>query len=238
MASITLWFTIGTVGMALGTLALAYGFRLVPSSERGEYAILVAVPAIAVVAYALMALDVGGIESAVGGTVFVPRYVDWLLTTPLHILFLGLFAGASTGLVARAVGFQAATIVFGVAAALVGTPLKWGLYMAGCVSFLAVIYYAYDPFDAAARERDEATFALYRKLRAFLVVLWLVYPVIWLVGPNAVQVMDVETTALVVTYIDVVAKVGFGLIALNGYVVTVSREIAPTEAEADATAAD
>ncbi len=238
MVSITLWFTIGAVGMALGTLALAYGFLLVPASKRREYAILVAVPAIAVVAYALMALDVGAVASAVGGTVFVPRYVDWLLTTPLHILYLGLFAGTSASLVYRAAGLQAATIVLGVAAALVGAPLKWVLYLAGVVVFGAVVYHAYYPFDAAARERDEATFAIYRKLRAFLVVLWLVYPVIWIVGPNALQVMDVETTALVVSYIDIVSKVGFGLIALNGYIVTADRDLEIDTGAPEGTAAD
>jgi len=221
MASITLWFTLGTVGMALGTLVLAYGFRLIPEAKRREYAILVAVPAIAVVAYVLMALDIGAIETAVGGVAFVPRYVDWLLTTPLHILYLGLFAGASMNLVWRAAGLQAATIVLGLIAAVVASPVKWVLYLVGMGAFAAVVYHAYVPFDEAARHTDEATFALYRKLRAFLVVLWLVYPVIWLVGPNAVGVMDVETTALVVAYIDIVSKVGFGLIALNGYVVTV-----------------
>ena len=70
---------------------------------------------------------------------------------------------------------------------------------------------------------------VYRKLRAFLVVLWLVYPVIWLVGPNAVGVMDVETTALVVSYIDIVSKVGFGLIALNGYVAATDRDLEMAE---------
>jgi sensory rhodopsin len=227
MASITLWFTLGTVGMALGTLVLAYGFRLVPNTERREYAILVAVPAIAVVAYALMALGLGAIETTVGAVAFVPRYVDWLLTTPLHILYLGLFAGASTSLVWRAAGLQATTIALGLVAAVVAAPLKWVLYLAGMVTFAAVVYHAYAPFDEAARQNDEATFALYRKLRAFLVVLWLVYPVIWLAGPNAFQLMDVETTALVVTYIDLVAKVGFGFILLQSHAVLEEGQTAP-----------
>jgi len=217
---IALWFTLGTVGMALGTIALGLGLRVVPASERRTYMPLIAVPAVAVVAYALMAVGIGGVRSAVGGTVFVPRYADWLVTTPLHVLFLGLFAGASRSALARALGLQALTILLGSTAALVAGPLKWLLYLAGCGAFAGVVYHAYVQFDAAARDRDGATFALYRKLRAFLVVLWLVYPVIWLVGPNAGGLMDVETTALVVTYIDVVSKVGLGLIALNGYLVT------------------
>jgi len=48
------------------------------------------------------------------------------------------------------------------------------------------------------------------------------YPVIWIAGPNATGLMDVETTALVVAYIDIVSKVGLGLIALNGYTVAAS----------------
>jgi sensory rhodopsin len=232
MASITLWFTLGTVGMALGTLVLAYGLRYVPAVHRRVYATLIAVPGIAVVAYALMAAGVGGVASAVGGTVFLPRYVDWLLTTPLHIVFLGLFAGAAVRPLAGAAGLQAATILLGMGAALVAGPLKWVLYLTGVVAFGAVVYVAYVQFDAAARERGGDTLALYRKLRAFLVVLWLVYPVIWLTGPNALGLMDVETTALVVAYIDIVSKVGLGLIALNGYVVGVgaaSTDVTPAD---------
>ncbi|MFC7134951.1 MULTISPECIES: bacteriorhodopsin [Salinibaculum] len=216
MASIELWFTLGTAGMALGTLVLAYGLRLLPRSQWRRYSILIAVPGIAVVAYALMALDVGAVETAVGGTAFIPRYVDWLLTTPLHILYLGLFAGAARGVIGRAVGLQTATIVLGLAGALVAAPLKWVLYAGGLVTFAGVVYYAYGDFGEAAERQGGATAALYRKLRAFLVVLWLVYPLIWLVGPNSLVLMDVETTALVVTYIDIVSKVGLGLIALNG----------------------
>jgi sensory rhodopsin len=220
MNSITLWYALGTVGMALGTILLAYGWRYVPAEAWRPYATLVAVPGIAVVAYALMAAGIGGVPSAVGGTVFLPRYADWLLTTPLHIVFLGLFAGAARRHTTRAAGFQAVTIVLGAAAALVAGPLKWLLFLAGVAAFGAVVYVTYVQFDAAARERGGTTFSRYRRLRAFLVVLWSVYPIIWLVGPNAAGLMDVETTALVVAYIDVVSKIGLGLIALNGYVVS------------------
>jgi sensory rhodopsin len=216
MATIDLWFTIGTLGMALGTLVLAAGLRLLPRSVWRRYSILIAVPAIAVVAYAVMSLGIGSVETPTGGVVYIPRYIDWLLTTPLHILYLGLFAGAARGVIGRAVGLQTATIVFGLAAALVASPLKWLLYGAGLLSFAGVVYYAYGAFGDAADRQAGSTAALYRKLRAFLVVLWLVYPLIWLVGPNSLALMDVETTALVVTYIDVVSKVGLGLIALNG----------------------
>jgi len=232
---IGLWFLLGTIGMALGTVALAVGIGQVPEENRRRYAILVVVPLVAVVAYGLMALGIGGIETD-SGTVYIPRYVDWLITTPLHVLFIGLFAGVSTSLLARTVGLQALVIVFGLAGALVASPLNWLLFLAGSLAFAAVVYAAFDDFEDAARDRPDDQYALFRQLRAFLIVLWLVYPVIWLLGGPGLALLDTETTALVVAYLDVVAKVGLGLIALNHWV-GIGVETGGS-VEADATAAD
>jgi len=218
MVDITLWFTLGTLGMVVGTAMLVYGLVLVPREKRRLLAWIAAVPAIAAVAYALMALGIGGLRTADGAVVFVPRYVDWLLTTPIHVAVIALVVGASRRLVAKIAGLQALTIVFGFAGAALAAPLSWGLYALGSLCFAGVVYILFrDLEDRAAGASDEAA-ALFRKLRAFVVVLWLVYPVIWLLASSGVGVMDSETTALVVSYIDVVAKVGFGLITINDYV--------------------
>ncbi|MFB6297754.1 MAG: bacteriorhodopsin [Salinirussus sp.] len=213
-SSIGLWFGLGAAGMALGTLVLAAGTRWVPAADRRRYAILVAVPLIAVVAYVLMALGVGGIETT-GGTVYLPRYVDWLLTTPLHVLYVGLLAGVSTSVLARTSGLQALTIVLGLGGALVDGPLAWLLFAAGMVAFGGVIYDAFVSFDESARGLPGDRYALFRQLRAFLVVLWLIYPVVWLLGGPGLGLLDTETASLVVAYLDVVSKVGLGLIAMN-----------------------
>jgi len=224
MVDITLWFTLGTIGMVLGTGLLAYGLSLVPDENRRPFLLVVGVPGIAAVAYGVMALGYGGLETAKGTTVFVPRYVDWLLTTPVHVVFIGLIVGASTKLLARVALLQALTIVFGFVGATVAAPLNWAFYLAGSVTFGVVVYHFYRDFEALSAEQTDGIEALFRKLRSFVVVLWLVYPVIWVVGVAGVGLMDVETTALVVSYIDVVAKVGFGLIALNEYVNLAERD--------------
>jgi sensory rhodopsin len=216
MPTITTWFALGAVGMALGTLALASGFRVVPEENRPRYAILVAVPLIAVGAYALMALGISGVRTGTGSTVYALRYVDWLLTTPLHVLYLGLLAGAAMGVVYRAIGLMAATIVLGFAGAMLAPPLKWPLFLAGSAAFAGVVYYTVRDFEAAAVESNATTAAIFRKLRAFLVVLWVIYPVIWLLSPVGFDLMNTTTATLVTAYIDVIAKVGFGLIALSG----------------------
>lgn len=216
MTTISTWFTLGLLGELLGTAVLAYGYTLVPESTRKRYLLLVAIPGIAIIAYALLVLGVGSIQSG-GHTVYVTRYVDWLLTTPINVLYLGLLANAAREDIAKLVGLQALTIVFGFAGAVTPSPVSYGLFALGGLAFAGVVFLLYrDVADAAAASLGDVEESLYRTLRNFVVVLWLVYPVVWLLSQAGIGLMDVETTSLVVAYLDVVTKVGFGLIALYG----------------------
>ncbi|MFW6018913.1 MAG: bacteriorhodopsin [Halapricum sp.] len=209
------WFALGTVGMAVGTLGLAVGYTRLSDPHRIPFLDLVAVTAIATVAYGLMALDLGAVTSARGATLYVPRYVDWLLTTPLHVIYIGWLAGADRSTLGKLAGLQAATIVLGFVGGMVASPLNLVLFAAGSAVFAVLVYLLYADISDLAHERDDMTLALYRTLRNFVVVLWLIYPVIWLLSGPGFGLMDTETASLVVTYIDVVAKVGFGLIAYS-----------------------
>jgi sensory rhodopsin len=215
MVEITTWFAMGTVGMLLGTVGLGYATTLLPAAERRRFWLLVVVPGIALVAYGVMALGFGGLDTTTG-IVYIPRYVDWLLTTPIHVAYIGLLVGADRSLIYRVAALQAATIVLGFAAALLSFPLNLLLFAAGSVTFGGVVWYFFNDFERVAVEsQPDSVVDLFRKIRSFVVVLWLVYPVIWVLAPAGFGLMDIETTSLVVTYIDVVAKVGFGLIVLN-----------------------
>ncbi|WP_324757562.1 bacteriorhodopsin [Haloarcula sp. GH36] len=222
MDTITTWFMLGLLGELLGTAVLAYGYTLVPKGDRRRYLLLVAIPGIAVVAYALLFLGIGTIQSD-GHTVYVVRYVDWLLTTPINVLYLGLLAHASRRDIAKLVGLQALTIVFGFAGAVTSSPVSYGLFALGGLAFAGVVYLLYrDVAAVATASLSDIEAGLYRTLRNFVVVLWLVYPVVWVLSQAGIGLMDVETTALVITYLDVVTKVGFGLIALYGRTTLVS----------------
>ncbi len=217
MTTITTWFTLGLLGELLGTAVLAYGYTLVPEATRKRYLLLVAIPGIAIFAYLLLVLDVGAIDGG-GHTVYVVRYVDWLLTTPINVLYLALLAQASRETTGKLVGLQALTIVFGFAGAVASGALAYALFALGSAAFAGVVYLLYyDVAGAAVASLSDVEASLYRTLRNFVVVLWSVYPVVWLLGASGIGLMDVETASLVIVYLDVVTKVGFGLIALHAW---------------------
>ncbi|TKX82488.1 rhodopsin, partial [Halorubrum sp. SS5] len=56
------------------------------------------------------------------------RYVDWVVTTPLLVGFIGYTAGASRRAIAGVMIADALMIVFGAAAVVSGGTLKWALF--------------------------------------------------------------------------------------------------------------
>jgi len=134
------------------------------------------------------------------------------------VLFLALLANAARETTGKLVGLQALTIVFGFAGAMLSGVGSYAAFAAGAACFVGVAYLLYNDVDAsAAASLPEVEVSLYRSLRNFVVVLWSVYPVVWLLGASGVGLMDVETASLVIVYLDVVTKVGFGIIALQGW---------------------
>jgi sensory rhodopsin len=207
-------YAIGTVSMIIGTLALLVGLRSRASEYPWRYVALAGVTGIAAIAYAAMTAGIGSVTVG-DSTVFVPRYLDWLATTPLLLLYIGLLAGALRRTVATAVALDIVVIGFGLAATLSTSGMRYALFGIASLAFVGVLYYIYRPMTRAARERDRNDAALFLKLRNVIGVLWLLYPVIWLVGPPGLGLMRVEMTAIIVVYLDVLTKVIFGAIVLN-----------------------
>ena len=240
MTTITTWFQLGAVGMVIGTVAMLWAMQDTPRETYRESSLLIAVGVIAAVAYVLLWFEVSAITAADGHTVYLVRYIDWLLTTPLHVAYLALIAGASKRLLAEVSIVQALTIVFGIAGAIVDGPLQWALFAVGALLFGRVLYLLYRPIADAMRGASDLEVGLYRKLLNFIAVLWLVYPITWILAPSGIGALDLETQALVISYIDVVAKIGFGLIALRGQAVVsaLGAGTSDTSSVDDAVAAD
>lgn len=225
------WLWIGTIGMALGLLAIiTLGGK---SGEDGHHHAVASgfVCAIAACAYFAMAsgqgihtfVDNDGVER----TVYYARYLDWVLTTPL--LLLGLITVAlprlTTALEARdrnsvvggVIGADVLMIVTGLIAALSkDTHTRWIWYVISCVAFLIVLYLVAVPIRAAAALRGPGHAALYTRLLGLLTVLWFIYPIVWAIGTEGAGMVGLNTEIAIFAVIDLLAKVGFGILLVTG----------------------
>lgn len=209
-----LWFWLGTLGMAVGTALPAW--RLLTQRRYGTYyAVLAAVTGVAALAYLSMALGLGKVD--VGSSVlYLPRYLDWLVTTPLLVLFLGMLCRAETRVYAALVGVDVLVIGAGVVAGVLPSPFSYVAYLVGCVAYVGLLYLLLVTLPRQATLHGDRVAAVFTKLRNLTVVLWTLYPVVWILGPLGVGLLQIETEVMVVTYLDLISKVGFVAMAVNG----------------------
>ena len=237
-----IWLWIGTLGMFLGMLYfIARGWGESNRRRQEFYIVTIFITAIAFVNYLSMALGFGlttvTLQSGAELDIYWARYTDWFFTTPLLLLDLALLAGANRNEISALVGLDMLMIGTGVLATLTAGPgalsdgarrlIWWGV----STGFLLVLlYFLYGSLDEKAQRLSGDAASTFGTLRTLIVVVWLIYPVWWIVGTEGLQIVSlyIETAGFMV--LDLVAKVGFGIILLS------SREVLDAAAEAGASA--
>ncbi|MBF7142931.1 MULTISPECIES: bacteriorhodopsin [Pseudomonas] len=204
---------IGFIIMSLASLAIyAKGAHRGPLTSHTL--IHAAVPFIAATAYLAMYLGVGNLIKPDGTVTYIARYLDWAFTTPL--LLAGVVSSAylaareregQAGFVASIVTLDVVMIVTGLVASLApyGT-LKWVFFAWSCAAFAGVLYLLWKPLAAVAGQQP-ALGAAYRRNTGFLSVLWLIYPVVFAVGPEGIWMVSDAATVWAFLVLDVLAKV-------------------------------
>ena len=213
------WLWTGCIGMALGAVALFVVGKHRTQDEEGHTILHVVVPVIASLSYFAQATKQGSVVLPDGREFLFARYVDWAVTTPLLLLGLTMTAlhGAHRrpGLVAAILGADVLMIVTGgFYAASVATGPKWIWYLVSCGAFLAVLAGLFGPLRREARARDSVRRTEYGKDATLLAVLWLIYPVLDLLGDSGLRVWGPTATSASITLLDLTAKIVYGFVIL------------------------
>jgi bacteriorhodopsin len=222
LQSISLW--VGTIGMTLGALYfLAQGWSVRDPEQQEYYIVTIFVPAIAAASYFSMATGFGVISfdagSAMGETViYWARYADWLFTTPLLLLDLCLLAEADRNTIYTLVGLDVFMIVTGLAGALSRegqlVRIIWWAISTGALLVLLYILFGALSEQASQLGGDRST--LFDRLRNLTISLWLLYPVVWILGTEGgVELFGLGVETALFAVLDLTAKVGFGYLLLG-----------------------
>lgn len=242
LTELTLWAV--TVLMAIGAALIWYRGR----NTEGKYAehtiVSVMIPATAAAAYLTMAtgysvavievVNLSGDVVKEAQPVFWGRYIDWLVTTPLLLFDIALLAGADRNTIATLVGLDIYMIVTGLIASFAATEVY--RYVWWAVSTGAFLYLLYIVFVDLPKFADQNLgsdlMGTFSTLKNMLAILWLAYPVVWIIGTEGAGLVGLGIETLIFGFLDVTAKVAFGYILVNGIVTS-----AKTGAETGAAAA-
>jgi len=204
---------IGFIVMSLASLII-YAKGVHHGPLRGHTLIHAAVPFIAATAYLSMYLGVGNLIKLDGSVTYLARYLDWTFTTPLLLagVVSSAFLGAreqegKAGFVASIVTLDVVMIVTGLIASLAPYGVvKWVFFAWSCAAFAGVLYLMWKPLATLANQHTSIG-AAYRRNVGFLSVLWLIYPVVFAVGPEGIWAVSDAVTVWVFLILDVLAKV-------------------------------
>ncbi|WP_436900461.1 bacteriorhodopsin [Halovenus halobia] len=203
--AITVSYSLAAVGLLAGVGVV---FALMRSSRvdanRGKFAWLFIIPGFAGLSYVLMAANIGVVQVG-GNEVYLFRYLDWIVTTPLLVGYVGYVAGAPRKWILSVAAADALMIAVGLGATLATGIATWiGFAISGGfhVVLLAILYLVFPRYAQENRER----YRLFKILQNHVGLLWIAYPLLWLTSPAGLGYVSAVGTAMIIAYLDLVAK--------------------------------
>ena len=216
------WLWVGFFGMLAGTALIYLIGSTLKSSEKYHVYLAMIITSIAAIAYYAMANN-QGIFMVNGQEVFVARYIDWVLTTPLLLLsliFLAIPAAKDSGKLRERIGMYS-TIIFAdivmVATCLFAnlssdTSTKRFWFILSCIALLVVIWQMYGPIKKNAMALGKSAGSLYSKLLTYLMILFFIYPIVWLLGASGYNSINIGAEVSIYAVLDLCAKAVFGVV--------------------------
>jgi bacteriorhodopsin len=143
------------------------------------------------------------------------RYVDWFFTTPLLLLDLALLAGATKEAIAWLLGLDVMMIATGFFAGITASDIRWVWFAVSCVIFVWMLWVLLAEILKAAGNRPPEVRSKFNQLAIILAVVWTIYPILWVLGTEGINVIGIEGEVATFAVIDLIAKVGFGFLLLS-----------------------
>ena len=205
--------------MALGALIIANMSRNPKGVPVYEYAIAIFIPIWSGLAYLAMAVNQGKLEVA-GQLTHYARYADWIVTTPLLLLALALTAmnkgPKRVTLIATLMGTQVIVIATGLIADLsTDDTLRYLWYTVSVVAFFIVLYLIWMPLRQIANHHSKELGSVYGRVVTYFTVFWVCYPIVWIIGPSGLGLINQDWDTLLYVVLPIFSKVGFSLYDLS-----------------------
>ncbi|KAJ1477813.1 hypothetical protein T484DRAFT_2015976 [Baffinella frigidus] len=188
--------TLGFLALAVSTVVMVAKAASADAERRKYYFCSTFICGVATFAYFAMLSGQGWTAIAGCRQFFYARYVDWLITTPLLILELGLVSGQDFVTIAAVVGADMLMIVAGYMGAVsVVTTVKWFWFLFGM---------------------DPEMIELYGKIAWLTIIMWSFYPVVWLFSEGFAS-FSVSFEVVAYTIMDIISKCVFCFMIVSAH---------------------
>jgi bacteriorhodopsin len=222
--------TLGFLALAVSTVVMVAKAASADAERRKYYFCNTFICGVATFSYFAMLSGQGWTAIAGCRQFFYARYVDWMITTALLILDLGLVAGQDFVTIAAVIGADLLMITAGYMGAVsVVTTVKWFWFLFGMAMFLPVIYSLARTFrETVITRKDPEMIELYGKIAWLTIIMWSFYPVVWLFSEGFAS-FSVSFEVVAYTILDIISKVVFSFMIVSAHDSLGSTSSAPVQ---------
>ena len=150
--------------------------------------------------------NIGVFVSSSAKTDYLPRYLDWILTTPLLVcMLLQHYMITDVTTYITAIFLDVLMVYTGFLALTVPTPDQmYTLFAMSTFFFVVLVVFVASRLQISSR-KDHPSFLL----AIYLFGLWAIYPVVWIL--YQLDFIDQQNYVNAMSTLDVLSKIGFGL---------------------------
>lgn len=210
-----IWLTLGCIFMTAGAIFYGVGAERAHNDRwQNVYRLNFFICAIASSLYLAMIFKQGYTE--VNGTpMYLTKYLTWTFSTPLTLILIGYLGRANVSTIASKVGADIYMILTGFVATISPKPISYVWYLVSCGAYIGLVYLLVKKFRNLALKNYPRSRKVFDRLLAVHLTIWSAYPIVWILANTGLNVIDGTIESACYTILDVLAKVGFGLLALN-----------------------
>ncbi|HEV2091995.1 MAG TPA: bacteriorhodopsin [Rubrobacter sp.] len=217
----TLWLTLGTLSFIAATVFFISLMTRAPQGSRHFFIITAAITGVA--AFFYLTMTTGATATLVEGRLFYfGRYIDWVITTPLLLLDLALLAlpnwRRNIGLIGGLIALDVFMILTGLLAGQSTSEFARGFwFIVSTAALIVLLYLLYTRLFASAQGQPGSVQRIFRTLALLTIVLWSLYPIVWLLGTEGFGVASSTVEVFLFLILDILAKIGFGFLLLTNH---------------------
>lgn len=138
----------------------------------------------------------------------LPRYIDWCVSTPLQLVVMGTMGRLSVGNIFELVSLQLIMIIAGALGHIYDSVFRWIFFSIGAIAFYPVYVFLFEDFDheVVARFSGRETANQFFFWGRYLLMTWLIYPILWIL--LVTDVANFVVLTVIFSFMDLCAKGG------------------------------
>lgn len=205
------WYFAIFAVMVASVIAFTILLLHTPRGERSLHYLSVGAVIVASMAYLSMASkdstllhDFSHYSTNYGRQVFIARYIDWFVTTPLLLVDLMVLAGSTWSTIFWTVVVDELMICAGLYGAI-SEFYTYYFFGFGCLCYVYIVYTLIWKARQSARALGSDVHRLYVGVAIYTAALWTLYPIVWSLS-EAGDVTSTESEAAFYGVLDLLAK--------------------------------